>query len=443
MKKLLCLLLALVLLASLTACTEKTRNETAASETAQTPVSAAAAETEPATAADGTTEAAETEPGTTAAEEPAGIPEGFAAYDETVLSSIAAYSVNDVTDGDERMDEVIVRCGNYELTNAALQVYYRMQYLSFLNNYGAYAEYFGLSVSAPLSEQECTMADNMTWEQYFLNESIKQFRQMAALATEADNAGFRLDAETEAEILAIPDDLNSEALAQGYESGLAYLQESFGKGVQMSDYTDFVRLYYRSGFYGSELKNAYAPSDADITAYADENAETLASSGYPKTDFYDVNVRHILIMPEDADGDQTSTGEEWAAAERKADEVYALWQENPTEDNFAALAKEYTADSNGEQGGLYENVYYGQMVEEFQNWCFDQSRQYGDSGIVKTRYGYHIMFFVGTCDTMGWYEYCKSACAGGYMDKYVAALEESTPAFVNFRSIILDEIPNY
>ena len=36
------------------------------------------------------------------------------------------------------------------------------------------------------------------------------------------------------------------------------------------------------------------------------------------------------------------------------------------------------------------------MVAAFNDWCFDSSRQPGDTGIVETDYGYHIMYFVGT-----------------------------------------------
>ena len=45
-------------------------------------------------------------------------------------------------------------------------------------------------------------------------------------------------------------------------------------------------------------------------------------------------------------------------------------------------------------GGLYEDVAVGMMVEPFENWCFEEGRQYGDTGLVKTTYGYHIMYFV-------------------------------------------------
>ena len=35
------------------------------------------------------------------------------------------------------------------------------------------------------------------------------------------------------------------------------------------------------------------------------------------------------------------------------------------------------------------------MVPEFNDWCFDEKREPGHSGIVKTDYGYHLMYFVG------------------------------------------------
>ena len=38
------------------------------------------------------------------------------------------------------------------------------------------------------------------------------------------------------------------------------------------------------------------------------------------------------------------------------------------------------------------------MVTAFNDWCFDSSRKSGDTGIVETEYGYHVMYFVGNTD---------------------------------------------
>ena len=38
------------------------------------------------------------------------------------------------------------------------------------------------------------------------------------------------------------------------------------------------------------------------------------------------------------------------------------------------------------------------MVNSFSAWCFDKDRKTGDTGIVMTDYGYHIMYFVGEAE---------------------------------------------
>ena len=38
------------------------------------------------------------------------------------------------------------------------------------------------------------------------------------------------------------------------------------------------------------------------------------------------------------------------------------------------------------------------MVDPFENWCYDASRKAGDTGIVESDYGYHVMYFCGDSD---------------------------------------------
>lgn len=101
-----------------------------------------------------------------------------------------------------------------------------------------------------------------------------------------------------------------------------------------------------------------------------------------------VDVRHILISFDDYDDN--------AAAKARAEEIYQEWKDgDATEDSFADLAKTHSSDGNSALGGIYENVYKGQMVEPYETWCFDPARKPGDTGIVETEYGFHIMYFVG------------------------------------------------
>ena len=114
-----------------------------------------------------------------------------------------------------------------------------------------------------------------------------------------------------------------------------------------------------------------------------------ALNGLSKHFSAEVDVRHILLQP------AADTEAEWETCRKKAQALLDSWVAGgATQEAFAALAKEYTADSNGDKGGLYENVTKGQMVTEFDSWIFDASRQPGDYGLVKTTYGYHLMYFV-------------------------------------------------
>lgn len=115
-----------------------------------------------------------------------------------------------------------------------------------------------------------------------------------------------------------------------------------------------------------------------------------------------VDVRHILI-PALADENGEFTEEALAEAKAEAERIYALWQENPTEDNFAALAEEYSQDeSSATDGGLYREVYQDYMVEEFNNFLFHEGKVPGDTGIVYgsngSYAGYHIMYFSAVGD---------------------------------------------
>ena len=117
------------------------------------------------------------------------------------------------------------------------------------------------------------------------------------------------------------------------------------------------------------------------------------------------DVRHILIAFEggkynSTTGETTYTDAEKKAALEKAEKLYNEWKNGAaTEESFIALVEKNTKDTaSAKDGGLYENVYPGQMVEKFEEFCYAEDRKPGDDGIVESSYGYHIMYFVGDSD---------------------------------------------
>lgn len=119
-----------------------------------------------------------------------------------------------------------------------------------------------------------------------------------------------------------------------------------------------------------------------------------------------VDVHHLLKAfvddkndnKKDDDGNVIYTDEEKAAAKKKVDDLIAEWEKmegGKTLENFKKLVEKNTDDTaSASTGGLYENISITQnYVEPFLNWAMDENRKVGDTGIVETEYGYHIMYF--------------------------------------------------
>ncbi len=114
------------------------------------------------------------------------------------------------------------------------------------------------------------------------------------------------------------------------------------------------------------------------------------------------NVRHLLVKFEggtqdEETGDTVYSEEEMNKAKEEADGYLKTWKEgDATEESFIELVKEHSDDSSAEDGGLFEDINpASEYVPEFLNWSIDPNRQKGDAEVIKTQFGYHVMYYVG------------------------------------------------
>ena len=144
------------------------------------------------------------------------------------------------------------------------------------------------------------------------------------------------------------------------------------------------------------------------------------------------NIRHILISA-DAQGSM-------AKASVKAKEVLAEFEQtDKSEAAFKELALKYNTDPGSyTSGGLYENVLKETYVEEFENWCFDESRNKGDYEIIKTTYGYHIMYFLGD-GLLSWQAQIKQELATAKLNKVYDTY--ATQYKIEFFDQVMRDIP--
>ena len=147
-----------------------------------------------------------------------------------------------------------------------------------------------------------------------------------------------------------------------------------------------------------------------------------------KDDDMTKNVGHILIKTDLKTYEEGASDEKIAEVEAenekiladakaKAEDVLALFiLGEQTEEAFEKLAEVYNDDSNV----FYRNVREGDMVEEFEDWLFDDARKIDDVEIVQTDYGYHVMYYRG--EEIEWHANASQAVLN---DKYDAWLEDS------------------
>lgn len=179
----------------------------------------------------------------------------------------------------------------------------------------------------------------------------------------------------------------------------------------------------------------------DSTTSTDEDGnETTTLDGYTVVMFTALNenkeamsnVRHLLICPVAEDDEETGeeiiSDEAWQTAKETAEMHLKEWKEvDGTLEGFIELVQESSEDEgSAENGGLYENIHRdSNYEEEFLKWAIDPARTVGETGIIKTSYGYHVMYYVGdteltyhdymitedlrTSDQESWYNDIKAA----------------------------------
>ncbi len=328
--------------------------------------------------------------------------------------------------------------GDLSLTNGELQVHYwsviyqkmRTEYLQYYVNFGK-----------PLNEQVYDAKTGMSWQEYLLKESLEIWHQMIAVRQYAEKSGFTLDAEGIEYVEKLDEKIEKDAKDGEYDSVEAMLSNLYGPSVTREHYKNYLYTSYYATAYINHYRDANAPTMEEIEAYFTKNESQFTSQGIKKDMGFHHDVRHILITPQSSTDENatTFTDAEWEACRVKAQNLLDEWLSGEaTEDSFAELAKLHTEDPGSkEEGGLYTDVYKNQMVKEFNDWVFDESREYGHTGLVKTTYGYHIMFYVKS--TPSWIVYTRNTINNEKLANLVNDAKKEYPISTDFDAIKLGD----
>ena len=363
----------------------------------------------------------------------------------TDTPELKSYTVDDET-AVSVADQVVATVGDRELTNGELQIYYWMGLYDYLATDTAYylMYYYGVDFTQPLDTLVYNSETNTTWQDAMLEYCLENWHRYNALCLLAAEEGY-VETELDLDYLnSIEGNLQTMAENYSYENIRQMLDREFGVGSTVEGFINYDYTVYLALNYIDSLYEKLVPTQEELETYFAENEETLASSGITKETGDVVDVRHILIKPEggteDLEGHMVYTDEAWAACYQKALDILEQWQEGEaTEFTFSVLANQYSEDpGSNTNGGLYDGVTEGYMLEEFNDWIFDETRQYMDVDIVRTVHGYHIMFFAAREEA--WVRTCKTMLVSDKINEIVEEALEKYPATYDYDKMALSNV---
>jgi hypothetical protein len=343
-------------------------------------------------------------------------------------------------------------------TEKSLRAYYEMNYLA-----SYYQNHYQTSLTYTDEQLREAEAENFgkfstfSYNYYYLNvnnfvesesESESEYTktELAAAIVAAEKAAASLtDGITTAEefdkaIVALPMNAENPTAASYSSTDISYDSIS-------TEFVDWVTSQDRVAGDMTYVAATSTSTDAEgNTVEKIDGYYVVLFNGTNDNAFALRNVRHILVAFEGGTTDETTgkttyTVEEKDNALKKAEELLNQWKSGEaTEESFAELANAESDDGDGTTGGLYTDIYPGQMVEAFEDWCF-ADHEVGDTGIVETEYGYHVMYFSGNSETTYRdYQIAQELRTNDFNAWYTALVEAVTSTEGSFEYIKKDLI---
>ena len=417
--------------------------------------------------------------------------DAVSATEATVAATVPADGdPNDVTclgsyTGDVN-DAVVAQVGDAALTNKELQVWYWAE----VSAYRQENREVNPDYDKPLDTQICEIdASVNSWQQYFLKLALNSWHKAQSLIAHSEEVplpteeAYQPNLDNHAEYLtdqpatdllygynpyyapnsmhqayldSLPDTLETLAQEKSYAGGEEMAKSAFGTdGASLLAYAEDTNRAY---MYFTQLTYYIEPTEEELTAFYEENKEAFDAAG--KT----VDIRHLQLVPDDIvevshywsaeptepkvieevyvaeDGTVSCSEDAWAEYEKKAQELLQTWRKKVkrTEYSFGEVVHDSSDDTGTAlDGGRYLGIRQGQLIEELDVWCFDEARQPGDTTIIRSPYGMHILYFCGSTDNA--FADAEEAYYHQQQEAILAQARESYPMDVTYSAITLTE----
>ncbi len=307
---------------------------------------------------------------------------------------------------DEDWNKIVAQFGNHTLTSAEFCYFYWSSYTSFLNYHGSDAQNY-LDLYTPLDQQ--MYSEEITWQDYFINDALMAFKQFCVLNDLAENEGFELSETAQEALKNAPEELLSTAQAMGFETAEEYLKANYGGGATEKSYIDYAHDQFIVREYTVALQDSFDFTDEEVENYYDQHAEEYEENGVTKEDVKMAQLRYLMVLPED------DSDESYEAIDNAFNEMLEDWEmwEDKSEEGFMAFGEKWS--EKGFAQDYLDAVAPGTVYFSFfDDWVFREPRVAGDTRTWVMESGDYLFYYVGQRDEVYWrsqtkYDMCHDA----------------------------------
>lgn len=292
-----------------------------------------------------------------------------------------------------RQNGTAVTANGYPLTAADYNFFYYRSYYEYMNTAGGDAGTYGLGAkpdeSLPLSEQVMYSDDGreVTWQSYFTARAEQLLRRTFLYYELAQEAGYELSEEQLGDVDYDFDEKIWFEADTAFQTNEEYLEEHYGKGMTEEIYRKNLKILFTANEYADELENSVEISDEELDATYQEGS-----------DEYDIVFYRLFYLSGKAE-DEAEQAEKMEQARVRAE---SLAKEAKTEEEFIALAEEYTQYNDAQSYWVgaddlrREQIRYA--MSYYREWLAAPERQAGDTMTAAGENGYYIAMFLSRDD---------------------------------------------
>ncbi len=276
-----------------------------------------------------------------------------------------------------------------KISKAEFDYNYNVARSSYLNQYGAYLGYFGLDMTKDVDTQ--MYSETMTWGDYFEELAVQNIARNKGIEKEARAEGFTYDT---AEDYSEYQETLKEAVSEAGSTMKSYLKELYGPYATQARVKPYLEESFYVGAYTEAMAEKLSPSEEEIQAYYEENADT-----YDSIDYYRVEVDAELptepteladpVEPEEGgeEGSEEGEGEEEPYQPSEAEIAAAMETAKEEADKLEASVMT--------EGELITDARKASMSYVLTDWLFDKERKQGDTSVIEdsTNHKYYVVGF--------------------------------------------------